>query len=100
MDTGFCTAEHENAMKGCYGDADHTGPHWAYSSRVYNTTGQIKRAGDWIWEWSNEAPAVPEGSVAVVLTREELAMLVTLLAPVKQFFPVLEAKLGDTKDEL
>ena len=57
--------------------------------------------GDWeSFAWDDEAPAVPAGSVAVVLTREELGILITLLAPVKQFFPVLEAKLGDTKDML
>ena len=99
--TEFCTAEHGNATRGCYGYPDHTGKHWAYSSTVRDTTGEIDNdRGNWIWEWDDEAPTVPAGSAAVVLTREELGTLITLLAPVKQFFPVLEAKLGDTKDEL
>jgi len=88
----YCTATHPRSVDGCYEMTDHTGQH----SGMYRDD-----MGDWeSFQWDNEAPAVPEGSVAVVLTREELGILITLLAPVKQFFPVLEAKLGDTKDML
>jgi hypothetical protein len=86
----YCTAQTPRSADGCYESPDHEGKH----------RGLDEHGGYEVFYWEDEAPAVPAGGVAVVLTREELGVLVTLLAPVKHFFPVLEAKLGDTKDEL
>ena len=94
--TEFCAAEHENALYGCYGYTNHTGKHWAYSSGVKDATGEINNdRGSWIWQWDNEAPAVPAGSVAVVLTREELALLAALSLQVEKFYPSVTQKLAE-----
>jgi hypothetical protein len=101
----FCTAEHDNTQVGCYGEAGHEGKHWSYSSSVMDTTGQIQNDnGDWIWQWGNEAPAVPAGSVAVVLTREELEMLLIALYPAStNNYPITTAmfnRLNETLEKL
>jgi hypothetical protein len=97
----YCAAEHKNTNVGCYGRTGHKGPHWSYSSQTVDQTGEKQNdKGNWIWEWDNEAPAVPAGSAAVVLTREELGILHTLLLPVQHFFPDLTEKLTDARVSL
>jgi hypothetical protein len=99
--SSFCAAEHPNSINGCYANPDHTERHWAYSSQVRNTAGEIQNDnGTWIWEWDNVTPAAPAGSVTVVLTREELGILHTLLLPVQHFFPDLTEKLTDARVSL
>ena len=69
----YCTATHPRSVDGCYEMTDHTGQHRG----MYRD-----ERGDWdSFQWDGEAPAVPEGSVAVVLTAEQLFVLVGALGP-------------------
>lgn len=96
MSADFCEAEHKNAKAGCYGQPDHTGKHWAYTSTVHDRTGERdNNNGNMIWEWGDEPTyTAPEGSVTLVLSQADIGVLLMTIQPVSHFFPDLQDKLS------
>ena len=92
MENNYCTATHPNALEGCYERPNHNGPHWCYSSKTTDPTGEVQEGADWLWYWTDP----PKGFV--FLTQEELGILLTALDPIKQFFPELLLKLTDARE--
>lgn len=73
-DARFCDAKSVLSPEGCFGAPNHTGPHRGWSS---DATGAERVYWD-------DAPTE--------FTEAELKVILTLLAPVSQFFPELQAK--------
>jgi hypothetical protein len=86
----YCEAAHKNATEGCYGFQDHTGKHWAFVSTVTDRTGAVDDGhGSMIWEWDREAPEVPAGSAALVLTDNEISVMLASLVGLEAVIPGL-----------
>lgn len=90
--SSYCSAEHENAELGCYGEPNHEGKHWRWSKdRDHpSTLNHDRKPSGPVWEWPNEAEA-PEPEP--VFTQAEVGILLTALLPIEQFFPDLRKKL-------
>lgn len=88
----YCTAEHENALYGCYGRPNHEGNHWSWASKVQDETGAVDE-GDfrlkWYWDDTPEA-----------FTDEELAVLAVLVLPLAKLYPELAPKILRMKEAL
>jgi hypothetical protein len=102
-----CTSNYNGAFSGdlyrCSLTEGHTGKHTditSYSCPVgWSDEAADKPAQHIDWVPFEDNP-VPAGSLSVVLTREELGILHTVLAPVNRFFPDLIEKLTDTRISL
>jgi hypothetical protein len=85
--TPDCQARHDSARGGhCLDRAGHEGTHWAFS--------RYGVGYKFVWPNASETP-----KPNVLLTQSELGILLTILNPVRQFFPELEKKLTDAREE-
>lgn len=78
----YCEASSPKSPEGCFGPPRHDGPHYGWSSTETNA----ERV-----HWVDDP---------MTFTDEELAILLTALQPVKQFFPGLEAKIEKAREAL
>lgn len=86
LDPNFCNSPHSNVLLGCYGKPDHEGQHWAWASACVDAS--LCTADDYYpfdqkFRWDD----------LLELTTAELKIILTLLQPVQQFFPELQAKI-------
>jgi len=82
----YCNAPHENVPLGCYGKPNHEGQHWAWATACEDdslATQDTSYPFDYRFRWDEPL---------VEFTPAELKIILTLLQPVKQFFPELQAK--------